>query len=73
MTNTNVLPSLSNIQEDLNIVISQVNVFNLYVDHEIEDKDFSNCLIDLKNSLTDIRDRLFEYRKVTDLEVNKHD
>lgn len=61
------LYTLQDIQQSLHIAISQVAVYNLYVDLHADDSHFSNCLISLQNSLEDIADRLYQYQKSTEI------
>lgn len=54
---------LQAIQTDLDVAISQLYAFNIYVDSEIEDTHLSNCMIGLTKSLDEISTRLAEYQK----------
>ena len=64
MTENQQAYTLQSIRHDLDLAISQVAVFNLYVDRELDDSNFSNCLISLKSSLQDIANRLQKYQRL---------
>lgn len=55
--------SLGDIQYGLELAISQVAVYNLYVDSHVNDGHFSNCLVSLQDSLKDISSRLHQYQQ----------
>jgi hypothetical protein len=56
---------LQDIRIDLDTAISQLKVFNSYVDSEGDDPDLSNSMIGLTQSLSIIANRLGEYQKST--------
>ncbi|BBC27236.1 hypothetical protein [Pseudanabaena sp. ABRG5-3] len=49
---------LQDIRIDLDIAISQLTAFNIYIDAECEDSHLSNCMIGLTQSLSSISSRL---------------
>jgi hypothetical protein len=49
---------LQDIRIDLDIAISQLTAFNIYVDSECDDSHLSNCMIGLTQSLSSISSRL---------------
>ncbi len=55
--------SLGDIQHSLDLAVSQVAIYNLYVDEQSDDSHLSNCLISLKLSLQDISTRLHQYQQ----------
>jgi len=63
MPENQLTDSLQAIQTDLDVAISQLYAFNIYVDSEIEDTHLSNCMIGLTQSLDAISTRLAEYQK----------
>lgn len=61
------LYTLQDIRQSLHVAISQVAVYNLYVDSHANDSHFSNCLISLRASLEDISARLLQYQNSTEI------
>lgn len=59
--------TLQNIRHSLDLTISQVAVYNLYIDSQADDSHFSNCLISLQDSLENIAHRLGQYQKSTEI------
>ena len=67
MTEKQYSCSLRAIQDDLSIAISQLVVYNLYLDSDSDDANLSSCLIGLTAFLRNIEHRLGEYQRLAEI------